>query len=63
MESAQGPVAYIYSVLCPKISLPVFLTHREEAYLDLRKISKQKGEVGNGGLSPSLRIGLVSATS
>ena len=55
--------ACIDSVLCPKISLLVFLTHTEEAHLDLRKISKQKGEVGNGGLCPSVRTELVSATS
>lgn len=39
------------------------ISHTNEAYLDLRKISKQKGEVGNGGLSPSVRTELVSATS
>lgn len=42
---------------------PSFSPHTKEACLDLRKISKQKGEVGNGGPSSCVRTELVAATS
>lgn len=58
LRMPRGCVLEFYSVLCTKISLLVSTPHLsqpKEVSSNLKKVSGQSGEVGNRGLSPSVR--------